>query len=69
VTVDNHDGDVDTDDLKVFSPCFSGPTIPYTDGRALADLDGDDGVDQSDFGILQRCYSGAGNPANPACAN
>jgi len=36
---------------------------------ASADLDGDDDVDQSDFGLLQRCLSGDGNPADPSCAN
>jgi len=32
------------------------------------DLDSDGDVDQSDFGIFQRCYSGDGQPADPNCA-
>jgi hypothetical protein len=33
-----------------------------------ADLDADDDVDQDDFGILQRCASGPGVPADPSCS-
>ncbi len=41
------------------------PSILYV----AADLDRDGDVDQCDFGILQRCYSGEGNPADPNCAD
>ena len=33
------------------------------------DFDTDSDVDQDDFGIFQRCYSGSGNPADPNCAD
>lgn len=33
------------------------------------DFDTDGDVDQSDFGIFQRCYSGENNPADPGCAD
>jgi hypothetical protein len=33
------------------------------------DLDHDNDVDQSDFGLLQRCLSGSNVPADPNCAN
>ncbi len=42
---------------------------PDGNGHIAADFDKDDDVDQSDFGILQRGYSGAGRPADPNCAN
>ncbi len=45
-------------------PCL--PACP----RPFADADPDGDVDQSDFGIFQRCYSGPiheGPPADPAC--
>lgn len=50
------DNQVDKADLDRFLACFSGPTIPH-DGSATsqkADLDGDNDVDQDDFGLLQR---------------
>jgi len=34
-----------------------------------ADFDRDRDVDQSDFGVFQRCYSGEGNPADLNCAD
>lgn len=41
-------------ELSVASPCHS----------PRADLDGDQDVDQTDFGLLQRCYTGP-TPASP----
>ncbi len=38
-------------------------------GEKLAGERGGCDVDQSDFGIFQRCYSGEDVPADPACAN
>lgn len=38
------------------------------DNHIAADFDDDGDVDQSDFGIVQRCYSGGGAPADPNCA-
>jgi glucose/arabinose dehydrogenase len=34
----------------------------------LGDFDGDGDVDMSDFGYLQRCYTGSGSAAVPECA-
>jgi len=42
---------------------------PDGNGRIAADFDEDSDVDQSDFGMFQRCYSGEGNPADPACGS
>ena len=70
----DRDGDVDTDDLKVLSACYTGPAIlgPPSgctpDAFHVADRDHDGDVDQSDFGLFQRCWSGR-QPANPNCVN
>jgi len=42
---------------------------PDGTGHVAADFDDDGDVDQADFGIFQRCYSGEGNPADADCAN
>jgi len=76
------DGDVDGDDYSRFASCVTGPAIRYADhptpgcalsadGQGLlpADLDRDGDVDQRDFGVFQRCYSGAGEQADPDCAD
>jgi hypothetical protein len=34
-----------------------------------SDFDGDNDVDQSDFAILQRCFSGPNVQVNPNCAD
>jgi hypothetical protein len=44
-------------------------TVTPSTADVAADLDHDGDVDQSDFGIFQRCYSGEGKPADPGCAN
>ncbi len=38
-------------------------SLMATDPKAEGD------VDQSDFGILQKCFSAAGVAASPSCAN
>jgi hypothetical protein len=67
----------------MFVACATGSQIPYDlqhlpAGCLLmpnnldflpADFNGDGDVDQDDFGILQRCYSGSDVPADPNCAN
>jgi len=58
------DGDAGLDGLAALQACVSSPAIAYTGDCAQADFDNDADVDQSDFGIFQRCYSGA-NPADP----
>ncbi len=77
----NADRYVDHDDLDIFEICATGPGVPYAvDGvppecgpskdspaHIAADLDADGDVDQLDFAILQRCYRGENEPADPAC--
>jgi hypothetical protein len=68
------DCDVDGDDVSDFVDCSTGPAIVQTDPQCLApnatgDFDSDGDVDSDDFGKLQLCISGAGNPADPNCAN
>ncbi|MBI4581074.1 MAG: hypothetical protein HY718_15325, partial [Planctomycetes bacterium] len=47
---------------------FPVATVTGAERRGVAeDLDGDDDVDQSDFGILQACMSGNGQPYPPGC--
>lgn len=41
--------------------------VPDFENRIAADLDRDGDVDQRDFGIFQRCYSGS-MPGDPGCA-
>jgi hypothetical protein len=38
-------------------------------GCVAFDFDGDGDIDQTDFGTLQRCYSGEDRPANQNWAN
>lgn len=74
----NQDGFVNSVDLDIFLACATGPAGPYTptscplipdgQGHVAADLDQDADVDQDDFGIFQRCYSGA-LPGDPGCAD
>ncbi len=67
---DDHDCDVDADDVAHFLSCVSGPTILQTDPACLTcDHDGDGDTDQDDFGTLQRCLSGADVLGNPTCAD
>jgi hypothetical protein len=33
------------------------------------DFDNDTDIDLLDFGVFQQCFSGAGNPADPTCAD
>ncbi len=65
----DEDRDVDADDVAVFLACATGSALgPPSLGCDVADLDGDDDVDQSDFGHLQRCLSGVDTNADPTCA-
>ena len=74
----DHNGYVDAADLDIFLACGTGPAGAYAasgcslspdgEGYVAADLDRDHDVDQVDFGVFQRCYSGA-LPGNPGCAD
>jgi hypothetical protein len=82
----DEDGDVDADDLGIFTACATGPAIPYDpgvlpepapgctltpngDGHIASDFDEDGDVDQLDFAVLQRCYSGENLLADPTCVS
>lgn len=54
----NKDGHVDVHDVAVFIACAAGPSIPYRSGCATMDYDRDGDTDQSDFGRLQRSFTG-----------
>lgn len=65
-----NDGRVDRDDLPHFVACAAGPRIPYpTLDCSDADFDIDGDVDQADFSIWQRCYSGPFALVDPHCAD
>ncbi len=54
------DGDVDLDDFSVFAACAAAPTqSTLTEICVLTDLDHDNVVDTTDFGLLQRVFTGA----------
>jgi hypothetical protein len=79
----NCDCVVDIFDLLLFQACAEGPAVPYAAaalpqgctltidawGHIAADFDQDGDVDQNDFAIFQRCYSGRGIQVDPNCAN
>ncbi|HOW71935.1 MAG TPA: hypothetical protein PKY77_15155 [Phycisphaerae bacterium] len=55
------DQDVDGDDVLAFIGCYTGPTIHTIAGQCGdMDFDQDSDIDQVDFGVLQRCFSGTG---------
>jgi len=61
----NRDGVVSVADVLVFNSCMSGaqnPPAPTCPPGVIADLDGDLDVDQSDYGLLQKCILGPGFP-------
>jgi hypothetical protein len=53
------DCDVDVDDLHLFVQCRSGPDVPLTPSCERFDSDGDNDVDQADFGRFQVNYTPA----------
>jgi len=54
--------------LRVFKTDLGDAATPPRALGALGDFDGDDDVDQSDFGYLQECSSGNGLPYEAGCA-
>jgi hypothetical protein len=42
-------------------------TVSLTIVNVPGDMDGDDDVDQADFGLFQACYSGFGEPETAEC--
>jgi hypothetical protein len=66
----NADGKVNAQDLDMLVACFSGPEVTYANAVqcAVADLDGDEDVDQADFAVWQRCFSSNATP-KPGCDN
>lgn len=64
----DQDCDVDSQDALHFFSCASGPGIPFSGaGCKNADLDLDGDVDQTDFGLFQRCYAGSDQVIDPDC--
>lgn len=51
----NQDGQIDSIDFQLLAACRSGPAIQRSTVCAAADFDGDNDVDQDDFGVFQRC--------------
>ena len=49
------------------SPPETSDAGPPVEGCNEADLDGDNDVDQSDFGLWQRCYGGTDVAVDPNC--
>ncbi|MBP7936869.1 MAG: hypothetical protein KA354_19685 [Phycisphaerae bacterium] len=78
----NEDDAVNGSDFSKFVACVTGPSIPYTgglpagcdlipdgEGFIKADSDRDGDVDQSDVGMMQRCFSTRGGRIEPDCVN
>lgn len=65
----DHDGDVDQDDVNAFETCASGPAVTLTPGCEDKDVESGGDGDQSDFAIVQRCFSDQNCPAEPTCAD
>jgi hypothetical protein len=59
------DGHIDSDDVLLFANCATGPAIAIADPACSeTDFDGDDDVDQSDFGVLQVRLGASGLPCD-----
>lgn len=64
------DCDVDSFDVSHLTACLSGPQVEQVvPACQTADLDQDGDIDQDDFGIVQRCYTGENSPADSNCAD
>jgi uncharacterized lipoprotein YddW (UPF0748 family) len=67
----DYDSRVNLTDLVPFESCISGPMVPHSGTRLCrqSDLDEDGDVDQDDFALFQRCYSGTDLATDPHCAD
>lgn len=64
----NGDCAVDAGDLLMFTTCGTGAAMGPPDPVCEpADLDGDDDVDQDDFGLFQVCLNSPAALVDPAC--
>jgi hypothetical protein len=65
------DGHVDSHDYQAFEACATGPgiTAELSFECKCMDLNNDDAIDQTDFAVFQRCYSGSVDPVDPLCDN
>ena len=64
----DQDCDVDPSDALHFFACMSGPGIPLLgESCKNADLDHDGDIDQTDFGLFQRCYAGTDQVIDQNC--
>ncbi|NLE60131.1 MAG: S8 family serine peptidase [Planctomycetes bacterium] len=63
----DRDEDVDAFDLAEWATCASAPGVTAATGCDDKDLDADGDVDQADFAVLQRCYSGMNGVPPPDC--
>jgi hypothetical protein len=55
--------------VRIFVGCLTGAgSEPVATECQKADMDSDGDVDQSDFGLLQRCFSGTAL-GDPHCAD
>jgi hypothetical protein len=69
------DGDVDGADVSAFVACATRENVPGPPAGCsaaqfeLVDQDDDADADVNDFAVVQRCYSGEGNAADPSCTN
>ena len=54
-------------ELGLFAAILTDPAIVKIFHNAKFDLDDD--VDQDDFGVWQKCFSGDGIPGRPNCAD
>lgn len=65
----DEDCHVGTADWDIFTDCAAGPGMPLVPDCDGAQLDGDSDLDQADFAIFQRCWTGDTMLADVSCAD